>query len=81
MDKLKTATGKMFECDFLSVIPNPNRAYLRICGTPITTVAEVFGNPEETKVIQYGDSRLEQYTRLLSIVIEDSAIRVTLTKE
>ena len=48
LDTVKTATGKLFESDYIATIPNPPQAYIRICGTPLPLLAEVFGNREET---------------------------------
>lgn len=81
MDTLRTASGKKFDCDYLSVIPFPPRAYIRVCNTAITDVAANFSDPAETAVLQYGQSELAGYTRLIGINMEAGAIKVTLTKE
>ena len=81
MDTIKTANGKTHECISLSAIDSPCRLYIRIVNSTLSEVATTFGDKEETKELLYGDILLIGYTKLLSIVIEDTAIRVVLTKE
>lgn len=81
MDTIKTASGKTYTTDLVSVIDTPCRAYVRIVNSTLPEVATTFGDKEETKELLYGNILLIGYTKLLSIVIEDTAIRVVLTKE
>jgi len=81
MDTIKTSNGKTYECDLLSVIDNPCRMYIRVVNSTLPEVATTFSNKEETKELLYGNILLIGYTKLLSMVIEDTAIRVVLTKE
>lgn len=81
MDTIKTSGGKIYECDLLSVIDNPCRLYVRVVNSTLAEVATTFGDKEETKELVYGNILLIGYTKLLSMVIEDGAIRVVLTKE
>ena len=81
MDIIKTSSEKIYECDSLSAIDSPCRLYIRIVNSTLSEVATTFGNKEETKELLYGNILLTGYTKLLSIVIEDTAIRVVLTKE
>lgn len=81
MDTIKTLNEKIYECSSLSVIDNPCRLYIRIVNSTLSEVAATFGDKEETKELLYGDILLMGYTKLLSMVIEDTAIRVVLTKE
>ena len=81
MDTIKTSNGKIYECDLLSVIDNPCRMYIRVVNSTLPEVATTFSNKEETKELLYGNILLIGYTKLLSMVIEDTAIRVVLTKE
>ena len=80
MDNVKTATGKIFQSDYIATIPHPAHAYFRI-DAPLTTVAEVFSNPEETKELWYEDIHLIGYTRLVAIVPEPGMVKVCLEKE
>ena len=81
MDTIKTSRGKIYECDSLSAIDSPCRLYVRVTNSTLPEVATTFGNKEETKELLYGNILLTGYTKLLSMVIEDNAIRVVLTKE
>ena len=81
MDTIKTVNEKTYKCDLLSVIDNPCRLYIRIVNSTLPEVATTFGDKEETKELLYGNILLTGYTKLLSMVIEDTAIRVVLTKE
>lgn len=81
MDTIKILSGKTYECDLVSSMDNPCRLYIRVVNSTLPEVATTFGNKEETKEILYGNILLTGYTKLLSMVIEDNAIRVVLTKE
>lgn len=81
MDTIKIASGKIYECSSLSTIDSPCRLYIRITNATLSEIATTFCNKEETKEILYGNILLTGYTKLLSMVIEDTAIRVVLTKE
>ena len=81
MAKLKTAAGKAFECDYLTMIESPPLVFIRILNVSISTVATVFSDPKETVKLWYGDTYLAQYTKLVSIFPEGDAIKVSLEKE
>ena len=81
MDTIKTSSGKIYECSSLSAINNPSRLYIRIVNSTLSEIATTFGDKEETKEILYGNILLTGYTKLLSMVIEDTTIRVVLTDE
>ena len=81
MEQLTTATGKTFSSDYIAVIPNPAQAYIRIVGTPLSTIASVFSDPQETCQLWHGPYYLAQYTRLVALVPEADAIKVVLAKE
>ncbi len=81
METIKTATGNAYPCDYLSVIPYPAQAYIRILNTPLATVATVFGDPAETAALEYGEYNLTGYTHLVAIIPEVDAVKVCLGKE
>ena len=81
MDKLTTATGKKFDCDYFNPFPPASQVNLRIFGTSLVEVATVFGNPSETVQLWCGEQYAAQYTKLVAIVPEGDAIRVVLGKE
>lgn len=78
MEKIKTATGREFDCEFLSVITEPPRAYIRIANESLVKVVSVFSDPAETAVMQYADQQITQYTKLVAITPEMDAVRVVL---
>lgn len=81
MDTIKTSSGKIYECVFLSELDNPCTLYIRVTNSTLPEVATTFGDKEETKELLYGDTLLIGYTKLLAIVIEGNIIRVALTRE
>ena len=85
MEKLTTATGKVFDCDYFNPFPPVGQINLRVLAVPLTTVAAVFSNPLETVQLFCGDGPnawyAAQYTKLVAIVPEGNAIRVVLGKE
>lgn len=81
MERMKTASGKEFDCDYVSTMPSPARAYIRVRGVPIGTVATVFSDPEETRQLQFGAETIEGHTNLIALVPEGNAIRIVLGKE
>lgn len=78
MEKLKTATGKQFDCDYFNAYPPLGQCNLRVLNEPLATVATVFGDQSETIQLWYEDQYASQYTNLIAIVPEGDAIRVVL---
>ena len=81
MEKLRTATGKEFDCDYFNPFPPVGQLNLRVLNTPLATVATVFSNPNETVQFWCESQYASGYTRLVAIVPEGNAIRVVLGKE
>ena len=81
MEKLTTATGKAFDCDYFNPFPETRQANIRVLDTDLATVATVFSNPAETVQLWCGEAYAAQYTKLVAIVPEGDAIRVVLGKE
>ena len=81
MEILKTASGTEFQCDYFNPCIPIDRLNLRILNAPISQVALVFSNPEETIQLWCGNSYAAEFTRLISIMPEGDAIRVVLGKE
>lgn len=80
MEKLKTATGKEFSCDYFNPFPQEGQINIRIVGETIAKVAEVFSNPRETVQMWWEGQYASQYTNVLAIVPETGAIRVVLKR-
>ena len=81
MEKLTTATGKQFDCDYFNPFQPVGQINLRVLNATLTTVAAVFSNPMETVQLWCGEQYAAQYTKLVAIVQEGNAIRVVLGKE
>ena len=81
MDKLKTATGKEFSCDYFNPFPPAGQVNLRVLNTALASVATVFSDPRETVQLWCGEQYAAQYTKLVAIVPEVDAVRVVLGKE
>ena len=81
MEKLKTATGKEFDCDYFNPFPPVGQTNLRVLNTSLATVAAVFANPNETVQLWCDRQYAAKYTKLVAIVPEGDAIRVVLGKE
>ena len=80
-DVIKTATGKELSCDYFAVIPNPQQAYIRIVGLPLAEVATIFSNPNETVQLWYGEYYIANYTKLVALVPEATAVKVVLARD
>lgn len=81
MEKVKTATGKEFDCDYFNPLQSMGQVSLRVLNATLVNVAAVFGNPYETVQLWCGDQYAAQYTKLVAIVPETGAVRVVLGKE
>ena len=81
MEKVTTATGKQFDCDYFNPFPPAGQVNIRIIGSSLVQVASVFGNPAETVQLFYESQYLAHHTKVVAIVPEGDAIRVVLGKE
>lgn len=80
MEKLKTATGKEFDCDYFNPFPQEGQLNIRIVGESLATIATVFADPRETMQLWWEGQYAAQYTQILAIVPETGAVRVVLRK-
>lgn len=81
MEKLTTATGKTFDCDYFNPFPPANQVNLRVLGVSLVESATVFSNPAETVQLWWEKQYLAQHTKVVAIVPEGDAIRIVLGKE
>ena len=81
MEKLKTATGKEFDCDYFNPSPVLGQINLRVLNTTVAISATVFSDPKETMQLWCEGMYAAQYTKLVAIVPEGNAVRVVLGKE
>lgn len=81
MSKLKTATGKEYECDYFNPAPTLGQINLRILNESLATVVSIFSDARETIQMAWENQYAAQYTKLIAIVPEMDAVRVVLGKE
>lgn len=80
MDKIITATGRMFDTDMVAANPYPAYVYIRILGQTKELIESIFSNPIETARLVYGGMVFEGYTRLGYVRQEGNAWKVRLEK-
>lgn len=81
MEKLTTATGKTFDCDYFNFFPPAGQVNIRVLKISIVDAATVFSNPAETVQMWWGKEYVSHQTKVVAIVPEGNAIRVVLGKE
>ena len=81
MEKIKTATGKTFDCTYFNPFPPMGQVNISIINSSFATLASVFSNSAETVQLWYGNQYLAHHTKLIAIVDDGDAIRVVLGKE
>ena len=81
MEKIKTATGKTFDCDYFVLFDPLKQLDIYVHNVPFMTVASVFSNPNETMQLWFGNQYASQYTKLVSIAPEGTMVFVQLRKE
>ena len=81
MSKIKTATGKEYECDYFNPAPTLGQINLRVLNESLSTVVSVFSDARETIQMTWETQYAAQYTKLIAIVPEMDAVRVVLGKE
>lgn len=78
MEKITTATGKTFDCDYFNPCPATQQCNLRVLNTNLVDVATIFSDCEETEKMWHDGAYASGYTRLVAIVPESDAIRIVL---
>lgn len=80
MEKLRTATGKEFNCDYFNPFTPAAQVNIRVLDVSLVTAVGIFNDPAETVQLWYGNQYLAHHTRLVAIVPEMDAIRIVLGK-
>ena len=81
MSKIKLASGRELECDFMTHSQKHRQATIRILNTSMTEIASVFSNSAETAAMWFENDYAAGFTKLLAIIDDGDAIRVVLGKE
>lgn len=79
--KIRLASGKELPCDYMDHSVQHRQANVRILNTPISQVAAIFSNPEETVQLRFENDYAAGYTKLLAMIDDGDAIRVVLGRE
>lgn len=80
MDKVKTATGREFDCTYFNPFPPAGQVNISIVNASFAGLAAVFSNPAETVQLTYNGQHLTEHTKLMAIIQEGDAIRIVLGK-
>ena len=81
MEELKTATGKTFDCDYFNPFPPLGQVFIRLVNISLLDVARVFGDPVETVQLYWANDYVAHHTKIINIIPEGDAIRLTLGQE
>lgn len=81
VEKLKTATGKKFDCDYFNPFPPLNQVFFRVLGLSLVEAVTVFSNPAETAALTWNNQYVAYHTKIVNITPEGDAIRLTLGRE
>lgn len=81
MTKIKLASGKQMDCDYMGSSQQRKQATIRILNTSMTEIASVFSNPAETEAMWFENDYAAGFTKLLAMIDDGDAIRVVLGKE
>ena len=81
MDTIKFANGAVYDCSFLSTIPdgNTHKAFIALSGVSFAEAAAIFSDPEMTREMEWGAYRLIDYTELQGIYVQPYGIQAVLT--
>ncbi len=81
MEKVKTATGREFDCTYFNPFPPAGQVNISIVNASFVGLAAVFSNPAETVQLWYEGQYLADHTKLMAIIQEGDSIRIVLGKE
>ena len=76
MDKIKMASGASYDCAKCETIPG--MAFIAIPGTDFNKAAQIFGNPNSTRRMEYGRFVLNGFTELADLSKQEYGILATL---
>lgn len=80
MNTIKFANGAVYDCSFLSTIPNgsENEAIIALTDVDFPTAATVFSDKNMTSVMEWGSYRLVGYTNLIAVGVQPYGIQAVL---
>lgn len=80
MDTIKFANGAVYDCSFLSTIPDGSKhtAFIALSGVSFAEAAAIFSDPEMTREMECGSYRLMDYTELRGVNVQPYGIQAVL---
>ena len=80
MDNIKFANGAVYDCAFLSTIPdgNTHTAFIALSGVSFAEVASIFSDENMTREMEWGGYRLIGYTQLQGVYVQPYGIQAVL---
>lgn len=77
MDTIKFANGAVYDCSFLSTLPD-GTAFVALANISFADAAVIFANENMTRTMEYGGYRLVGYTQLQGVYIQPYGIQAVL---
>lgn len=81
MEKVKTVSGKEYNCDYFNPCPPTGQVNVRLLDATLVDAAIIFANKAETQTLECAGIKAEGYTHLVALVPEPGAIKVILGRE
>lgn len=80
MSTIKFTNGAVYDCTFLSTIPDgdTHTAFIALDGVSFSEAAQIFSNENMTREMEYGAYRLVGYTNLVSLGVQPYGIQAVL---
>lgn len=80
MDTIKFANGAVYDCSFLSTIPD-GTAFVALSGVDFAQAAQIFSNSSMTREMEYANYRLVGYTELVMLGVQPYGIQAVLRRQ
>lgn len=77
MDTIKFANGAVYDCSFLSTIPD-GTAFVALSGVDFAQAAQIFADASMTREMEYANYRLVGYTELVMLGVQPYGIQAVL---
>lgn len=77
MDKIKIANGASYNCSFCATIPD-GTAFVALDTDDFSKAAQIFGNPNNTRRMEYGNYILTGFTELVDLGKQPYGIQAVL---
>lgn len=80
MDTIRFANGAVYDCSFLSTIPDGGTfmAFIALANVTFAEAAAIFSDANLTSEMEWGDYRLVGYTELQGIYVQPYGVQAVL---